>query len=511
MIYLKNFFMAAALLLLPLNMFAAEAQSVDVAALRKIITAKKSSQTETAQAMQQLKSAADQHQTEAEYWYAWMRFYGKGNMEADKAEALKYFNLAAKKNHHWALFWVGYFYGNGYVVEKDPQKAYDYMKRSADTGKLQQMHRFAQECIWGTYFHRDYKTALEYLKKCKLRKYAPGIHELARCYARGIGVKRDHSMAFQLYCQAADLGHAESAYQAAMSSFFNRGTRRDMALEFKYLSIAAGKEHTEALYRLGNAHYFGFGTPQDFPEALKYFHKAAKKGSPDAITQIGYCYYRGFGVEKNLAEAIKWYEKAAGKQYIGAYMQLARMYFAGEGVKQDHQKSFDYYMLIEKSKNEIEKRIVASEIALFYEQGLVVEKDLTKAFYYNNRAYTNLGRIKAGIALLKGIGTEKSPAKALEKFNKTVEFGNSPLGAYMAAILYISNMEGVEFNPAKAEKLFILSAQAGYKPAMKVLVSLYLTGNKGFTKNQQKAEKWRQKFIKTPDMPESRFISEPHL
>ena len=78
MIYLKNFFMAAALLLLPLNMFAAEAQSVDVAALLKIITAKKSSKTETAQAMHQLKSAADQHQTEDEYWYAWMRFYGKG-------------------------------------------------------------------------------------------------------------------------------------------------------------------------------------------------------------------------------------------------------------------------------------------------------------------------------------------------------------------------------------------------------------------------------------------------
>ena len=88
-------------------------------------------------------------------------------------------------------------------------------------------------------------------------------------------------------------------------------------------------------------------------------------------------------------------------------MQLARIYFAGEGVKQDVQKSFDYYMLIEKSKKEIEKRIIASEIAIFYEQGLVVEKDLEKAFYYNNRAYTNLGRIKAGVALLKGIGVKK--------------------------------------------------------------------------------------------------------
>ena len=488
-----------------------ETTQVNVSELRKIITAKKSEPSAVCDAMQKLKSAADRHQTDAEYWYAWMRFYGKGKQPADRGEAFRYFTLAAEKNHPLALFWIGYFYGNGYVVAKDPVKAREYMQRSADTGNLPQMLRFAQECIWHNYFPPDHKSAIEYLEKCVKRNYPPAIYELARCYARGIGVKRSRSKAFELYCKAADLGHAESAYQAAMASFFNRGTKRDMALEFKYLSIAADKGHTEALYRLGNAHYFGFGTPQDFPEALKYFHRAAKKGSLDAITQIGYCYYRGFGVKKNLVEAVKWYEKAADKKYIGACMQLARLYFTGEGVKQDHQKSFDYYMLIEKSKKEIEKRIIASEIALFYEQGLVVEKDLSKAFYYNNRAYTNLGRIKAGVALLKGIGVEKNPARALEKFNKTVEIGKSPLGSFMAAMLYISNLEGVEFNPAKAEKLLILSAKSGYKPAMKVLANLYMTGQKGFTKKPLDAEKWQQKFLKTKDMPERYFISEPHL
>ena len=507
----KSFILCSIILLAAHWLVSAENHPVNVTALRKIITGKKSTSSAIADAMQQLKAAADRHHTEAEYWYAWMRFYGKGNQSADRSEALKYFTLAAEKNHPLALFWVGYFYGNGYVVKKDPVKAREYMQRSANTGNLPQMLRFAQECVWHNYFPTDHKTAVEYLEKCRTRKYPPAVYELARCYARGIGVKRDRTKAFELYCQAADLGHTESAYQAAMASFFNRGTRRDMALEFKYLSQAAGKGHREALYRLGNAHYFGFGTPQDFQLALNYFHKAAQKGSLAAIVQIGYCYYRGFGVKKDLAEAVKWYEKAAKKHDIDAYMQLARLYFTGEGVKQDHQKSFEYYMLIEKSKKHIEKRIVASEIALFYEQGIVVKKDLSKAFYYNDRAYTNLGRIKAGVALLNGIGVEKNPAKALEKFNKTVEIGKSPLGAFMAAMLYISQKDGVEYDPAKAEKLLLLSAKAGYKPAMKALVNLYMTGQKGFAKKPLEAEKWHRNFLQTKNMPEDFFISEPHL
>lgn len=504
-------FLIYSVLLLSLTVGAGNISNADITAWRKTVTAKKSTATEITAAMQKLKAAADKQNTEAEYWYAWLRFYGKGNQAADRVEAFKYFSLAAEKNHYWALYWVGYFYGNGYVVKKDPQKAREYMKRSADTGRLSQMHRFAQECLLGTYFPRDYPTAIEYLEKCRLRKYPAAIYELARCYTRGLGVKRDRKKAFELYCQAADLGHAESAYQAAMASFFNRGTQRDMALEFKYLNIAAQKEHRDGLFRLGNAYYFGFGTPQDFQTALKFFHKAAQKGSLDAMTSIGYCYYRGFGVKKDLAEAVKWYEKAAKKHDIGSYMQLARIYFAGEGVKQDLQKSFDYYMLIEKSKKEIEKRIIASEIAIFYEQGLVVEKDLAKAFYYNNRAYTNLGRIKAGVALLKGIGVEKNPPEALKKFNKTVEISKSPLGAFMAATLYISNLDGVEFNPIQAEKLFILSAQSGYKPAMKALATLYATGQKGFEQKPLEAEKWRQQYLKTQEQSDDAFISEPHL
>ncbi|MBO5923156.1 MAG: hypothetical protein J6Q81_01450, partial [Lentisphaeria bacterium] len=80
-----------------------------------------------------------------------------------------------------------------------------------------------------------------------------------------------------------------------------------------------------------------------------------------------------------------------------------------------------------------------------------------------------------------------------------------------AATLYISELEGVEFNPLQAEKLFILSAKGGYKPAMKALANLYMTGQKGFEKKPLEAEKWRQQYLKTKEQSDNAFIREPHL
>ena len=45
---------------------------------RKDIFSNKRSAAEKQAALELLKKGADQKLTEAEYWYAWMRFYGKG-------------------------------------------------------------------------------------------------------------------------------------------------------------------------------------------------------------------------------------------------------------------------------------------------------------------------------------------------------------------------------------------------------------------------------------------------
>ena len=59
-------------------------------------------------ALATLRLLAETGDTEAEYWYAWMRHYGKGGMPAAKPDAFRFSSLAAGKNHPRALYRVGY-------------------------------------------------------------------------------------------------------------------------------------------------------------------------------------------------------------------------------------------------------------------------------------------------------------------------------------------------------------------------------------------------------------------
>ena len=84
-----------------------------------------------------------------------------------------------------------------------------------------------------------------------------------------------------------------------------------------------------------------------------------------------------------------------------------------------------------------------------------------------------------------------------------------------SGVMYLSvNHSSGNRRPRSAPLLVIWlrrNAKAGYKPAMKALANLYMTGQKGFAKKPLEAEKWHRNFLQTKDMPENFFISEPHL
>lgn len=483
----------------------------DVVEARKTLFAKQSTAEQKSSALAVLKQGADANLRDAVYWYAWMRFYGRGGMPSDKKESFKYFMKSAEMEHPRGLYWVGYLYALGQGVEKNIGLARSFMQRAADTGQVEQMRSFAYNCLSGRYFPRDYANAVKYYQNCANKGDAHSMYQLGYCHAHGLGVKRDAAAAFKFYCMAADKGDKDAQFRAAMMSFFRNGTKRDDNLSFKYLSMAAGQGHLKATYRLGNCYYFGFGVKQDFSKALEYFHRAAGKGEPESMVSIGYCYFRGFGVKQDLKEACKWYEKAAAKKNTSAYLQLARIYFYGMGVEKNYEKSFKYYSLIEQSSSYQLKRISASELARFYEDGIVVPKDLSKAFKYYDYAWSSEGRIKAGTALLNGIGTEKSARKALDKFLKSVEIDKSPLGAYHAAKILLSGDTSIDKDNRKALELLTFSAQKQYVPAMRELSKIYSKGIDGISADAETAQKWEDLSKETPVRNDIYYYGSSHL
>lgn len=510
---MRSFFLL--LFLLTANGLFAENPDITVSDARKILFAKGTDSLKPADALDALHIWAQRGDIEGQYWYAWMRHYGKGDSPRDYQESFRYFTLTAEKDlatekHKqvviWAIHWIGLYHGNGWGIPKDPEKCLFYLKKAADTGCAEAMYLFASYCTAGNLIPKNFVLAKEYYERAAEKGYLQGIHGLAQCYRFAWGVKRDLKKAFELYLEAADKGYAPSQYEVAMASFFERGTRRDKDLEFKYFSLAAEQGHVNATYRLGNSYYFGFGTPQDFKTALKYFYRAAEKGSPDAMMQIGFCHTRGFGVKQDYAKALKWYEKAAAKNCYGAYLQLARAYFDGKGVPVDYQKSFDYYMKMERTSPN--KWIGAGEIAVFYERGLVVKQDFEKAFQYYDRGADNWEKLAAGIYLLTGRGTIKNPKRALQKFEDTVKYGKSSAGAFLAGSMYYTGKE-IEKNEKKALEYLLFSANAGYVPAMKLLSKAYRKGING-QKDEAKAHNWEQKALTAPKTNRD-FIGSPHL
>ena len=126
---MRSFFLL--LFLLTANGLFAENPDITVSDARKILFAKGTDSLKQADALDALHTWAQRGDIEGQYWYAWMRHYGKGDSPIDYQESFRYFTLTAEKDlatekHKqvviWAIHWVGLYHGNGWGIPKDPEK-----------------------------------------------------------------------------------------------------------------------------------------------------------------------------------------------------------------------------------------------------------------------------------------------------------------------------------------------------------------------------------------------------
>lgn len=91
-----------------------------------------------------------------------------------------------------------------------------------------------------------------------------------------------------------------------------------------------------------------------------------------------------------------------------------------------------------------------------------------------------------------GIGTEKSPHKALKLYRKAADLG-SAVGAWNAGIYYEKGI-GVQADQAKAFEYYLLAANRNYSRAFAEVGNRYHTGN-GVGKDVVKAVEWYKKAL----------------
>ncbi|UXM96538.1 sel1 repeat family protein (plasmid) [Bartonella sp. HY329] len=157
----------------------------------------------------------------------------------------------------------------------------------------------------------------------------------------------------------------------------------------------------------------------------------------------------GLGInvsQQNIKQALAWTETAAWLGLENAQMALADYYDQFEN-NQDYLKAYKWLLILANRNN----REALYRLGTYFEDGLGVQKDPKRAFYYYEKA-ANDGEVKAygklAIFYAKGIGVRKDLQSAFEYSFYAAQKRDTDSQAYVA-MAYL-NGDGVEQNDEQA-------------------------------------------------------------
>lgn len=230
-------------------------------------------------------------------------------------------------------------------LEPDPEKAAYWMQKLAETGSSDGMFNLGLIYAKGHGVDRDFNKALEWMKKAKaagdmdadllIDSFEPMIENLkkaeegdadaqatvARLYTQLSGNLDQHGPdddfkeSFYWAKKSAEQNNAEGLYILGLCYEHGRGTRKNGKRSAKYYQEAADLGHTGARFNLACYYMNGTYVEQDQERAFKMSLQSAEEGYALAMRAVGSAYQFGNGVQDDMNLAIKWYEKALEAEY----------------------------------------------------------------------------------------------------------------------------------------------------------------------------------------------------
>ena len=359
-------------------------------------------------------------------------------------EAKKQYETGMEKGSDRATARLGYLYLTGNGVKIDLEKSNELIDKANKqgcieaklyTGLLKMSGRFSGE-------DADAKQALEYfnaaLGSSDKEIVAASYIKIGDVYKNGFaGVERDYDKAIE-------------NYNLAMTNY--PAYRGDANYSIARLYAARGEDvHAQDYYR----------------EAMKYFDKAAELGNISALNAVGVSYESGYGREHNGQTAYDYYRKAADSGNVTAMRNIGRLYRYGKDPLQENiDEAYNWYKKAADAGDGYAMNIIGN-IYLYGEYGNNGdEKDYKAARQWYEKAaeygyidaYSSLGDI-----YLYGYGEEKNVDKALEQYQKGIDFGSTScmvqIGYYYGAV-----KEERDYN--EAYKWYMKAVNAGDEIAM---------------------------------------------
>ncbi|KAG0183237.1 hypothetical protein DFQ28_000107 [Apophysomyces sp. BC1034] len=278
--------------------------------------------------------------------------------EGDDTGGLEWYHRAAEKNRHCeAQFQLGLCHAGGLAgLEVNLVAARKYLTKAADQGHAQAKYELGK-VLWR---QDEFQKAVQLYESAGVMKVAAALRELGHLYHEGFSsrsrkgicvIVQNYKRAFALYFDAAQLDDATAALM--VGTYFEDG----------YLD-EFGSDHEQALKWYEKAHRLGCGSLAELAIG-KLKHTMAEGAGEDETDDLR-------------EDAYKWFESASSTQAFAKVM-VALYHLNGWGRKErEPSKGFDLLLQIAESGGS-EAFI---EVAKCYEEGIGVDRDLTKAMTY---------------------------------------------------------------------------------------------------------------------------------
>lgn len=260
-----------------------------------------------AAAAEWLQKAVEQNNNEAAVLLARIYLSAKSDEAATAAGSL--LARAAARGDAEGQYYLGLLHRSGRGVEKDLEKAFNWLLASAEQG------------------------------------FVESQYELARAYSRGEGTPQSNTDAERWLTEAASSGHVQAQFFLATALDLGRGVAQDHKAALGWFRRAAEAGHVVAQRELGMRYLSGSGTEPNTEEALRWLTTAAKAGEAGAQVNLGLVYAEGekFGIPRDDEKAVYWYRHASEQTSPQGMVALAGMQEAGRGMQQDLPAAVELY------------------------------------------------------------------------------------------------------------------------------------------------------------------------
>ena len=376
----------------------------------------------------------------------------------------------AQANDAYAQAVLGRHYLDGYLVEKDDQKASELFWASARQKHPLGLYGVADLVNKGLAGNTKdaekakalYQAALSALEPLASQGDPFAQNALGEIYDYAKGVEQNYVEGVKWYQAAADQGLAVAQYNLAYMYDDGQGVEADGAKAISLFQQAAEKGYIIGYYAIGEMYRDGRGVETNLVEAAKWFRKGAEAGDFTAQNWLGAFYRDGKGLEQDYAQAAKWFRKAAEQNYASAQRNLGSSYKYGQGVEKSYAQAAKWF----RKAADQGDAIAQGKLGELYYQSQGVERDYAKAAMWLRKA-ADQGDAWAqnllGLLYQSGSGVERNDVEGAKLQQKAADQGLR-VAQFNMGVNY-ENGQGVAQSDAEALKWYQLAAAQGHKYA----------------------------------------------